>query len=109
MSTNQARDNLPAVERAARPAMSAVSPTEPAGTTAGVASKTARSTGLVSALPHGAMGYFLAPLPGLIVRISASLAYRYARICAIGAHSGSSRTSMSRTRLAGLQHFLIEE
>jgi len=37
---------LEPVERAARPAMSAVSPTESAGTTAGVASKTACSTGL---------------------------------------------------------------
>ena len=40
---------LPAVEQVARPAMSAVPPTEAAGRTAGVASMTARSTGLVAA------------------------------------------------------------
>ena len=35
-----------------------------------------------------AMGYYLAPLPGLTVRILA-VAYRYARLCSIGARSGS--------------------
>ncbi len=41
---------FPSVERAARTAMSAVSPTESAGMTAGVESKTARSTSLAAAL-----------------------------------------------------------
>jgi len=46
----------------------------------------------------GAMACSLAPLPGLAVHISVVLAYRYARLYSMGAHSGSSRTSRSRTR-----------
>ena len=49
-----------------------------------------------------AMGYYLAPLPGLIVRVSAVLAYLYARTCSIDAQSGSSLTCVSRVGLAPL-------
>src|SRR5665811_696100 len=44
--------DLAGVEQLARPAMSAVPPTEAAGRTAGVASKTARSTVSVAACPY---------------------------------------------------------
>ena len=45
-----------------------------------------------------AVGYSLPPLPGLVAHVSAVLAYRYARICSIGAHFGGSLTSLSHAR-----------